>query len=192
MDAIYLVIDGQSKGPFTQAQARDMLAKGEVTSETLAWYDGLPEWKPAGQLLGAAAAAAPVPPTPSASPVSAPATASPVTPGAFTKDELRHIAKSQNMLMWAVLAGFVAFFIAHIPLLGLPLVLAIVAFQIYALYTLGTALRLPLVWLMCVGMFVPCVSLIILVVVSAKASTILKAAGVRVGIMGGNADDIKD
>ena len=186
MDAIYLAIDGQSKGPYTQAQVRDMLARGEISPQTLAWYDGQAEWTAVGQLLGVAAGGAAIPPTPP------PMAASPVTPGAFTKDELRHIAKSQNLLMWSVLAGFSAFFVAHIPLLGLPLVLAIVVFEIYALYTLGTALRLPLVWLMCVGMFIPCVSLIILVLVSARASTILKAAGVRVGLMGGRAEDIKD
>ena len=185
MDAIYLAIDGQSKGPYTQAQVRDMLARGEISPQTLAWYDGQAEWTAVSQLLGAVAGV-PAPAMPS------PATALPATPGAFTKDELRHIAKSQNLLMWSVLAGFSAFFVVHIPLLGLPLVLAIVVFEIYSLYTLGTALRLPLVWLMCVGMFIPCVSLIILVLVSARASKLLKAAGVRIGLMGGNADDIKD
>ena len=191
MNAIYLVIGGQSKGPYTLAQVRDSLARGEISRETPAWYEGLTEWTTLGPILDAAggttSSAGAMPPPP---PVTV--TAAPAGPGEFTKDQLRLIAKNQNLLMWAVLAGFGAFFIAHIPILGLPLVLAIVVFEIYALYQLGTALRLPLVWLMCVGMFVPCVSLIILLLVSGRASKILKAAGVRVGIMGGHAEDIKD
>ncbi len=94
--------------------------------------------------------------------------------------------------MWSVLAGFGGIFIAHIPLLGLPALLAIVAFQIYALYSLGTSLRMSLVWLYCIGLFIPIVGLLILLVISGKASKVLKAAGVRIGLMGGNADDIRD
>lgn len=70
--------------------------------------------------------------------------------------------------------------------------LAIVAFQIYALYSLGTSLRMSLVWLYCIGLFIPIVGLLILLVISGKASKVLKAAGVRIGLMGGNADDIRD
>ncbi len=183
MDAIYLVLNGQSTGPHTLAQVRELLAKGEISRDTPAWYEGLADWTTVGPVLDAAGGA----PVPASVPIAAS-----VSAGEFTKDELRHIAKSQNLLMWSVLAGFAAFFVGHIPLLGLPLVLGIVAFEIYALYVLGTALRLPLVWLLCVGMFVPCVSLIILVLVSARASKILKAAGVRIGLMGGKAEDIRD
>jgi len=186
MDAIYLALEGQSKGPYTLAQVRESLAKGECARETPAWYEGLADWITVGAVLDASGGiTAPAVPLPAGA-------VAPASPGEFTKNELRHIAKSQNLLMWSVLAGFIAFGIAHIPFLGLPLVLGIVAFQIYALYTLGTALRLSLVWLLCLGMFIPCVSLIILVLVSARASKILKAAGVRIGLMGGNADDIKD
>lgn len=185
MNDIYLVLNGQSSGPFTLAQVQEKLARNEITLETSAWREGAASWMPLGTLVPTLGVAnTPLPP--------APGIPAAVEPGAFTKPELRHIAKSQNLLMWSVLAGFAAFFIAHIPFLGLVIVLGIVAFQIYALYTLGSALRLPVVWLMCVGMFIPCVSLIILVLVSARASKVLKAAGVRVGLMGGNADDIKD
>jgi hypothetical protein len=36
------------------------------------------------------------------------------------------------------------------------------------------------------------VSLLVLVLVSGRASQVLKAAGIRVGFMGGRAEDIKD
>jgi len=191
MDAIYLAVGGQSQGPYTLAQVRESLAKGEVSRDTAAWYQGLAEWTTLGAVLDAAGGAtmqgSALPPVPAS-----PASNAPIGPSEFTKDELRRIAKSQNLLMWAVLAGISSYFIVHIPFLGLPLVLAVVVFEIYALYLLGTSLRLPLVWLMCVGMFVPCLSLIILVLVSGRASKILKAAGIRVGVMGGHAEDIKD
>jgi len=191
MDAIYLAVGGQSQGPYTLAQVRESLAKGEVSRDTAAWYQGLAEWTTLGAVLDAAGGAtmqgSALPPVPVL-----PASNAPIGLGEFTKDELRRIAKSQNLLMWAVLAGISSYFIVHIPFLGLPLVLAVVVFEIYALYLLGTSLRLPLVWLMCVGMFVPCLSLIILVLVSGRASKILKAAGIRVGVMGGHAEDIKD
>ena len=188
MDAIYLAVDGQSSGPYTLAQVRESLSKGEISRETSAWYQGLAEWTTVGPILDAVDGA----PVPVGAIPPPPIGIASVRSGEFTKDELRAIAKSQNLLMWAVLAGFSSFFIAHIPFLGIPLGLGIVVFEIYALYLLGTALRLSLVWLMCLGMFIPCVSLIILVLVSGRASKILKAAGVRVGVMGGHAEDIKD
>lgn len=190
MGAIYLAVGGKSQGPYTLAQIQEFLAKGEFSRETAAWHEGLADWTTLGTILDASGGAG-VAPLGSAPPLP-PSPAAPASLGEFSKDQLRQIAKSQNLLMWALLAGLAAFFIAHIPFLGLPLVIIVVVFEIYALYQLGTALRLPLVWLMCVGMLIPCVSLLILVLVSGRASKILKAAGVRVGFMGGRAEDIKD
>ena len=186
MDAIYLAVEGQQKGPYTLNQIQQLCANGEINRELPAWYDGLANWITVGQVLTTFPDASPAPPPP-VNPAS-----SSVAPGEFSNDELRDIAKKQNLLMWSVLAGFGGFFIAHIPFLGLPLLLAIVAFQIYALYSLGTSLRMSIVWLYCIGLFIPLVGLLILLVISGKASKVLKAAGVRIGLMGGNADDIKD
>jgi len=191
MDTIYLAIDGQSKGPFTLAQVRDSFAKGEITRDTPAWYTGLAEWTTLGPILDAAGdvppPAAPLPSTPF-TPVEA------VGTGEFSKDELRQICKSQNLLMYAVLVGVSAYFLVHIPVVGLLLVLAIAAFEIYAVYQLGTALRINtvLVIILCLCMFIPCISLLLLVLLSGRASKLLKANGVRVGLMGGNIDDIRD
>jgi hypothetical protein len=60
MDAIYIVRDGQQAGPFTRAQIDAMLASGEVTLDTMAWYDGLPNWAALGTIIGSPA----VPPAP--------------------------------------------------------------------------------------------------------------------------------
>lgn len=190
MDAIYLAIDGQSKGPFTLAQVRESMAKGEATRDTPAWHEGLAEWTTLGPILDAAGGTPP-PAVPLAPPVAVPAE---VGTGEFSKDELRQICKSQNLLMYAVLAGFSAYLLVKIPVIGLVLVLVIAAFEIYAVYKLGSALRINpvLVIVLCLCMFIPCVSLLLLVLLSGRASKVLKANGVRVGIMGGNIDDIRD
>jgi hypothetical protein len=188
MDAIYLVIGSESKGPFTWAQVQQMLARGDISRVTMAWYAGAPNWAPLGTLDGYGGLATPAGIAP---PAQMPAS---VQAGAFSKPELRVIAKSQNLLMWAVAAGFFAFFIAKIPVLGLLMVVAIAVFQIYALWTLGRALRFSTfsLVLLCLTIFIPCVSLLVLVLVSGRASQVLKAAGIRVGFMGGRAEDIKD
>jgi len=182
---IYLAVNGQQQGPFTIDQLRQSLARGETSRETPAWYAGLAAWTPLGQLLDSL----PTPVAPSASPA---VPASILAEFTFTKDELRTIARDQNLLMWSVLTGFISYFLAHIPLVGLLVLIAAIVFEIVALYKLGRSLRMRFVWLYSVGLFIPVIGLIILVVISGKASRILKAYGVRVGLMGGKAGDIKD
>jgi hypothetical protein len=186
MDGIYLALDGKQAGPFTLDQAWKLYAQGTVTRETPAWYEGLEDWTTFVKIVEAFPAHT-LPQSKSA--IDKPATE---TKGAFTKDELRNIANAQNTLMFSVLAGFAILFIEKLPLIG-PLAMIFVGiFQIYALYMLGIELRLRMVWLYCVGMIIPFVNLIILLIVSAKASKVLRAAGVRIGLMGGNLDDIKN
>jgi GYF domain 2 len=190
MDAIYLVRDGQQAGPFTRAQIDEMLAKGQITPDTMAWYEGVANWAALGTLLGPQAVSGAVPPAPA-----------PIAPAAqtfgtgFSKDDLRRICKAQNLLMWAVLANIVATILVKVLLLiGILIALGVVVFMLYALCQLTSALRYP-TWatvLLCVTMFIPCVSLIVLVLVSGQASKFLKAAGVRVGLMGGKIEDIRD
>jgi hypothetical protein len=188
MNAIYLVINGQQAGPYTLAQARELLANGGITRDTLARHDGLANWVALGSLL-AAPGEPPAPPIPASVP---PASSAAGT--GFSRDDLRRICKAQNLLMWAVLANICGTLAAHIPLLGIPILLVIVVFVLYAVCQLASALRYP-VWaivLLCLSMFIPCVSLIVMVVLSVQASKFLKAAGVRVGLMGGRIEDIKD
>lgn len=202
MDAIYIVVQGESKGPFTRAQVQEMLARGEITPETLAWRDGMANWVPLAQLIGAAAPVAAPPPAPAAG--VAPAVELSSSPLGYSRDELRHLATSQGLLMWAVLANILCGVAAKVVppmvphgnlIVGLLLIamgLSVIIFTIYAVVRLGTDLRYP-TWaivLYCLSVFIPCVSLICLVVLTVQASKVLKAAGVRVGLMGGRVDDI--
>ncbi len=48
---IYLFINGEQVGPYSTEQIQAMLASGAVTPETMAWYEGLPEWTPVTQVV---------------------------------------------------------------------------------------------------------------------------------------------
>lgn len=83
----YLVAPGSTSpnGPFSMAELRVLMQRGQVTDAWLYVVDGMNEWRPLSTLLGIYAAQAPVVvpmPAPSAPPVPAPAPASamPVMP----------------------------------------------------------------------------------------------------------------
>jgi hypothetical protein len=42
----FLGVNGEQLGPFSEAEVRQKLQAGEVTNETLVWYEGLAEWQP--------------------------------------------------------------------------------------------------------------------------------------------------
>jgi hypothetical protein len=64
MRDFYLLIDGQQAGPYTAEQLHELLARGELTAESPAWYDGLPDWAHLGTILEDVALPAPVQPAP--------------------------------------------------------------------------------------------------------------------------------
>ncbi len=66
----YLHQNGEQVGPYSQDQITAMLSSGQISNEDLIWHDGLPEWKPVGQVISAGATAAPQIPslTPSLNP----------------------------------------------------------------------------------------------------------------------------
>ena len=75
----------------------------------------------------------------------------------------------------------------------LAFVIVVVAFVMYTAARLATALRYQ-VWqivLLCIALLIPCVSLIIMAVLISQSSKILKAAGIKVGLMGAKMDDFK-
>lgn len=43
---IFVLIDGESKGPMSTFQIREALSKGEISSGTLGWHRGQDGWKP--------------------------------------------------------------------------------------------------------------------------------------------------
>jgi hypothetical protein len=52
MADIYLHLNGEQKGPYPAEKVRAMLASGEIAPDTLAWYDGLPQWSNVTAVIG--------------------------------------------------------------------------------------------------------------------------------------------
>ena len=68
----FLVLNGQSAGPFEETQVRALLAAGEATPGTLACPVGGTEWRPLGDVLGSSGPAMPLAPYPGPFPAAAP------------------------------------------------------------------------------------------------------------------------
>src|ERR1700677_3779200 len=68
MPAVFVHVDGQQQGPYLLTQIQQMLAAGQITAETPAWYAGLADWTTIGALLAAEQAGTPafvpLPPAP--------------------------------------------------------------------------------------------------------------------------------
>jgi len=47
----YIALNGTQAGPYPEQKIREMLASGEITSESLAWKEGLADWVPLGSIL---------------------------------------------------------------------------------------------------------------------------------------------
>jgi len=94
----YAALAGKQAGPFGEAQVRDMIARGEITADTLVWSAPMPQWVKAGEvpdLIPAthqpppmpAAAPPPPPPPPSSVPPVAASSAPPPSPTAYRGGE---------------------------------------------------------------------------------------------------------
>ncbi len=79
--------------------------------------------------------------------------------------------------------------IAALSILSSLLALAVLIFMIVSVIRLAKSLQQSTV-LYAILMFVPCVSLIALLVISGKATTQLQQAGVKVGLLGADPNSI--
>jgi hypothetical protein len=107
--------------------------------------------------------------------------------------ELQEIAYRQKLLMYAILLNVLsivpAFALTSHPTLflgGWMLQLCIAAIELWCAFRLGVALNmsLPIIWLCCLALLVPCVALVPLVFMSRSATIPLQRAGLRVHLLG--------
>jgi len=110
----------------------------------------------------------------------------------FTMTETLAIAKGQKGILWCILANILLFVL--IVLLGPTmrlLFLGIIPLQLYFIYKLASALKsgAPVLWM--IGMFFPLISLILLLILTDRATKAIRAAGFRVGLMGATISDIE-
>ncbi|MBD2465239.1 hypothetical protein H6G89_29960 [Oscillatoria sp. FACHB-1407] len=113
----------------------------------------------------------------------------------FNRSELKDIAQSHRLVLWSLLAGIVISLLRFSgidPQLGNLLYIAAALFQIFSLFRLGTALKLSavLLVLLIIGLFIPIVSLFILLYMHSEAMRVLKQGGVNVGFMGADPNSI--
>ncbi|WP_426690515.1 RDD family protein [Rhodanobacter ginsengiterrae] len=69
---IWIGRDGERHGPYKEADVREWLRSGQVSSADLAWYEGLADWQPLSVLFPDAVSAAPTA-SPGSNPYAAPA-----------------------------------------------------------------------------------------------------------------------
>jgi vacuolar-type H+-ATPase subunit I/STV1 len=102
-------------------------------------------------------------------------------------ESLNRIARGQRQVMFALLAQIAASIIVRAsPQIGLLLLIAAFIFSVVALVRLTSALGISIVSrvLLCLGLLIPLVSLLVLAVLSSRASRRLRAAGFRIGFLG--------
>jgi hypothetical protein len=71
-------------------------------------------------------------------------------------------------------------------------VLAVAIFQVIYVYRLASSLEkgIPILWVLGI-LFLSCIGLILLLVLSSKATKQLREAGFKVGLLGGNPKDVE-
>jgi hypothetical protein len=70
MASWFFASNGQQQGPYPEAQFRDMMARGQITPQTLVWSEGMSGWLKAGEVPGLMAGGmAPPPMMPPGGPV---------------------------------------------------------------------------------------------------------------------------
>ena len=111
---------------------------------------------------------------------------------------LREIATSQRQVIYCVLAQIVLV-VLNMVLRSAPNIIVAIVFLVLGVallvYTISSVARLAKslgesAVLYIILMFIPCVSLIMLLMLSGKANTRLSAAGVKVGMLGADPNSI--
>ena len=95
----------------------------------------------------------------------------------YTNAEVVAVAKKQKAIIWLILASLTVFVFP-------PAWIVITIVQMVFVYQFAKTLKLGAPWVWCIGMIIPFVSLILLLVLNAKATTAIRGKGVRVGLMG--------
>ncbi|AFM27493.1 CPBP family intramembrane glutamic endopeptidase [Desulfomonile tiedjei] len=99
--------------------------------------------------------------------------------------QIRSVGKAQRLLLWAVLASFLCFFVPFSFVLLAP-------FQLYCVWNLAKSLDLStgISVLYLLLMFIPIINTIALLMLNNKATQTLRKAGIRVGLMGARPSDL--
>ena len=99
--------------------------------------------------------------------------------------KVRAIGLAHRPLHWAILASILGWVIPYAILVAIP-------FNLYCIYKLAKALEMSTVsaGFYVVAMFIPLVSLVCLLILHRTAVKLLRAEGIRVGLMGAKISDL--
>jgi hypothetical protein len=103
--------NGQQFGQFTEEEIRQGLASGRFLTSDVAWREGMPQWKPLGEVLGNQVPAAPMAP-------------SPMLGGHMPPPVSRPAPPASGLAVTSMISGIVSFLICGLG--GLGTLLAII------------------------------------------------------------------
>ena len=107
-------------------------------------------------------------------------------------ESLNRIAHGQRQVMFALLAQIAASVLARaLPQIGPLLLIAAFIYSVVAVVRLTSALGISVVprVLLSIGLLVPLINLVVLAVLSSRASRRLRAGGFRIGFLGAKPRD---
>ena len=204
---IYIVKNGTKTGPYSEEQVRGMLTGGLVSVDDSAWREGAADWQPLHALLGFKQP----PPIPTAAPpvvaeqahvasgasslVSQVVTQTLKPAGAnstYSNVEILYIAKQQKAVLWLIPISILAYLVGFAigPHMVPVFVLALGVISLIFIYQLALALKEPAPWVYAILALIPCISLISMLILNGRATSALKAQGIRVGLMGARREDL--
>ena len=108
-------------------------------------------------------------------------------PVLYSKTELLDIATGQKAVIWLMLLSIAAYAAAFV-MPYIPLIVGIISLMF--IYRLAVSLKEPAPWQYVVLGIIPCAGVIALLVINSRATSVLRARGIRVGLMGARRDDL--
>jgi hypothetical protein len=126
----YYAQSGRQFGPFSESEMLARISRGEIQRTDLAWFAGLPQWQPAGQIrvLFPAPVPPPLPPSYASIPYATPFNLSYPPPRDLGQDPTMRLLLPVGRSPLAIIAGYLGLF--SVLLIPAPVALAVSIFAI--------------------------------------------------------------
>ena len=185
---------GENLGAYDLAAVRQMILSGTLSPSDLVWTQGMVEWQPVSTVLPELGTNPTTPPLP-------------VVQNS-ERDRLRTIAVNHRALIWLFLPAvllscssallFIGAAFGRVRFLGVSRDEILVGLVVFVLeiilcvkvYRLARALKTSIFYsiVLVICIFIPCLSLFVLLSLSSDANSALRRAGIRVGLLGADPD----
>jgi len=185
---------GENLGAYDLAAVRQMILSGTLSPSDLVWTQGMVEWQPVSTVLPELGTNPTTPPLPVVQD--------------SERDRLRTIAVNHRALIWLFLPAvllscssallFIGAAFGRVRFLGVSRDEILVGLVVFVLeiilcvkvYRLARALKTSIFYsiVLVICIFIPCLSLFVLLSLSSDANSALRRAGIRVGLLGADPD----